>query len=223
MDDLNTWADDFAARHNLDRSAFYFQPGTEAEQTENALRPLDRIPRRYADALPDEPDVERWLAEILSMSIADSAGKRARPAVHSGPSLLILGATGTGKTHQAYGAVRAIAAFGVVSGWRGVTAPDLYARLRPRDGVDAEAEFSELADAPLLVLDDLGAAKNSPWVEEVGYRVINHRYESMRPTLITSNVPPRELATKLGERVASRLTEMTRRVVLKGADRRRAA
>ena len=92
--------------------------------------------------------------------------------------------------------------------------------MRPRHGVDSETEFRAAADAGLLVLDDLGVSKNSEWVEEVNYRLVNHRYENTLPTLFTSNVRPRDLAEALGERVASRLTEMTGRVILKGADRR---
>lgn len=222
-DDLNDWADAFAERHGLVRAGFYYQDGMEHEQTEGALKALTRIPPRYVRALADDADVERWLADMLKQAAEDSIGKRAMPSVTSGPSLLILGATGTGKTHQAYGAIRGIAAFGVRSMWRGVAAADLYAKLRPRHGVDSEAEFREIADAPLLMVDDLGAAKTSEWVEEVNYRLVNHRYESMLPTLFTSNVPPKQLSTALGERVASRLIEMTRRIVLKGDDRRRAA
>lgn len=221
-DDLNDWADSFAGRHGLVRAGFYFQDGMEIEQTEGALKALTRIPPRYANAFVDDPDVENWLADILKQAAEDSIG-RAMPSVRSGPSLLILGATGTGKTHQAYGAIRGIAAFGVRSMWQGIAAADLYAKLRPRHGVDSEAEFRSIADAPLLIVDDLGAAKTSEWVEEVNYRLVNHRYESMLPTLFTSNVRPRELTEKLGERVASRLIEMTRRIALKGEDRRRAA
>jgi len=43
----------------------------------------------------------------------------------------------------------------------------------------------------------------------------------MLPTLITTNLPIPELRTALGDRVTSRLAEMTERVVLTGPDRRR--
>ena len=57
----------------------------------------------------------------------------------------------------------------------------------------------------------------------ITYRLINHRYEHMLPTLITTNLPTAELRTALGDRVASRLAEMTERVILTGPDRRRTA
>jgi DNA replication protein DnaC len=87
--------------------------------------------------------------------------------------------------------------------------------------VDSEEEFRRYATARLLVIDDLGAAKGSEWVEEINYRLINHRYEHKMPTLITSNLLPKELGAALGERVTSRLVEMADRVVIEGTDRRR--
>ncbi len=165
-----------------------------------------RIPPRFRHAMADDPEVTAW---------CDSFGDGHR-------SLLIVGRTGTGKTFQAFGALRYLAANGVSVEWEAVTAPDLYARLRPREGVDTEAEFTRLATTGLLVLDDLGAAKASEWTEEVTYRLVNHRYDAMTPCLLTSNVPVDELRTALGDRVASRLVEMCQRVHLRGSDRRRA-
>ena len=164
-----------------------------------------RIPPRYRGAMADHPDVTAW-----------------RDRFTEGPgSLLIVGKTGVGKTYQAFGALRLLATSGVTVDWAATTAPDLYARLRPRDGGDPEAEFARFAEAELLVLDDLGAAKGSEWTEEITYRLIGHRHDAMTPCLITSNVQG-ELRKALGDRVASRLTEMCQRVVLRGDDRRRA-
>ena len=43
----------------------------------------------------------------------------------------------------------------------------------------------------------------------------------MLPTLITTNLPIADLRDAVGDRVASRLAEMTTRVILAGTDRRR--
>lgn len=179
------------------------------------------IPARYADAVADDTAVIDWLRRLLDQAVTDSV-MRVQVSVKTGPSLLILGPTGVGKTHQAFGVLRLLSQTGVRCAWKSIAAADLYAKLRPRHGVDSETEFRAVADAPLLLVDDLGAAKTSEWVEEVNYRLVNWRYERVLPTLFTSNVPPRELAGSLGERVASRLIEMAERVVLQGSDRRRA-
>jgi DNA replication protein DnaC len=164
-----------------------------------------RIPPRYRHAMASDAGVTAWC-------------ERYAPGCKS---LLILGPTGVGKTYQAFGALRMLAATGTAIEWAAVTEPDLYARLRPREGVDTEAEFARFASAELLLLDDLGAAKASEWTEEITYRLIGHRYDAMLPCLFTSNVPVGELKSVLGDRVASRLSEMCGRVNLRGGDRRR--
>lgn len=163
-----------------------------------------RIPPRYRHALASDPGVLAWCDTYPANT----------------QSLLILGRTGVGKTYQAFGALRTLAQRGIAADWLATTAPDLYALLRPRDGADSETEFRRFADAALLVLDDLGAAKPSEWTEEITYRLIGHRYDAMTPCLITSNVPVADLRKVLGDRVASRLTEMCQRIVLRGNDRR---
>ncbi|WP_037887188.1 ATP-binding protein [Streptomyces viridochromogenes] len=178
-----------------------------------------RIPARYRRALAGHPQITAWADQIASVGRPGPGG----PGIAEGPSLLIVGPTGTGKTHQAYGAVRALLTRGVRLRWEATTSADLHARLRPRAGHDAERDLQTLARCPLLLLDDLGAAKTSEWTEELTYRLINHRYEHMLPTLITTNLPTAELRTALGDRVASRLAEMTERVILTGPDRRRTA
>lgn len=201
----------------LDRERQHWIDDNRAASMERVQR---EIPGRFADAIVTVKDVADWVTELVTA--AGNVPAHMSPVVSAGPSLLLLGPTGTGKTHQAWGAIRALAASGAsLRRWQVVTAADLYARLRPRHGVDSEAEFDRYAKATVLVVDDLGAAKDSEWVEEVNYRLINYRYENGLPTVITSNVPVRELVSKLGERVASRLNEMARRVVLEGADRRR--
>jgi DNA replication protein DnaC len=186
------------------------------EHTERGLRSLERIPARYRDAELTDPAVIAW-----ARSLVDSArGRRGVPRIDRGRSLLLIGPTGTGKTHTAYAAIRVLALSGASCPWLFTTAADLYARLRPRHGVDSEAVFDTYTSVALLVLDDLGAAKGTEWNEEVNYRLINHRYEHEQPTLITSNVTPAKLGDAVGERVASRLVEMADRVVLKGSDRR---
>lgn len=187
------------------------------ENLKAGQRTWDRIPSRYADAVVSVPEVADWVRSVIR-SVADA--KMTIPRVGHGPSLLLVGGTGSGKTYQAYGAIRALTVSGASCPWIATTAADLYAALRPRHRVDSEEEFERYLRAAVLVLDDIGAAKGTEWNEEVNYRLINARYEREQPTLITTNVPAKDLQAALGERVTSRLVEMTRRVIIKGADRR---
>ncbi|WP_435272101.1 ATP-binding protein [Streptomyces parvulus] len=205
------------ANRGIDPAAATQEP---APETVTALELADaRIPARYRRALADHPQITTWADQIARAGRPGPTG----PGIAEGPSLLIAGPTGTGKTYQAYGAVRALLTRGVRLRWEATTSADLHARLRPRAGHDGERELQTLSRSPLLLLDDLGAAKTSEWTEELTYRLINHRYEHMLPTLITTNLPTAELRIALGDRVASRLAEMTERVILTGPDRRRTA
>lgn len=175
------------------------------EELEGQIR--ERVPLRFRSAVTDRADVLAWAAQFA----ADPA---------TAPSLLLLGPTGTGKTHQAYAAAR-VALTARKATWLATTATDMFATLRPRTGVDTEAVMDRYRNTMLLLIDDVGVAKQSEWVEEVTYRVLNGRYEQMRPTVITSNLVLPDLKHALGDRVASRLAETSVRIVLDGPDRRR--
>lgn len=168
-----------------------------------------RFPARYRDAAVDHPDVAEWVQAIA----ADPA---------AAPSLLLLGATGRGKTHAAYAALRAATvARPSIDTWLAITTADLLASLRPRADVDTEATMAGYRDAGILLIDDLGVAKHSEWTEETLYRIIDARYVHMRPTIYTTNLPLDALRDAIGDRIASRLSETCTRVVLDGPDRRR--
>jgi DNA replication protein DnaC len=206
------------ADRNIDPAAVH----TVAEEPE-PFSPLDALsagmPPRYQGAVADHPQVLAWARHVAEAAVAPSRG--ARRQVTTGPSLLMAGVVGAGKTHQAYGAVRRLVQSGVGVRWRATTAADLYADLRPRPGVDSERELAAVSRCPLLIIDDLGAAKTSDWTEEVTYRLINRRYNHMLPTLVTTNLAIKDLRAYLGDRVTSRLAQMTTRVEFDPVDRRR--
>lgn len=181
------------------------------------------IPFHYRAAIADQPDLRQWADIVATEARTDMVNRGRLSAIaHRGPSLLMLGSTGVGKTHQAFGAIRDLAITGVRASWVVTTAADMYAALRPRHGVDSESEFRRYRDARLLLVDDLGAdRKPTEFTEEVNFRLINWRYERHLPTLFTSNVLPGELGARLGDRVTSRLAEMCKRVPMKGNDKRR--
>lgn len=180
-----------------------------------------RFPARYRCAVATHPDVLAWV-EAAAKSRSQAGG------------LLLLGATGTGKTHQAYGALRAllpqtvelVEQSGYVGSWypddwRATTYADLNASMRPSNGNDPEATLKANRDTHILMIDDLAAARSSEWVEEHLYRLINGRYEAMRPTIFTTNLSPSDLREAVGDRIASRLAESCTRIVLDGPDLRR--
>ena len=190
--------------------------------TEQRDRMLERftdpevVPAMFQPARVTEPGVADWVASLVSLAAATRLTR-----VESGGSLLLVGPTGTGKTWQAYGALRALSESGAYCSWRFITAPDLFAQLRPRPNVDPEQVYESYASAHLLVLDELGAQRDSEWTGEYLGRLIDIRWKHQRATLITSNVLPEQFAHRFGDRITSRLAQMCTQVALTGPDRRR--
>src|SRR5215467_13566314 len=139
---LAAWREEFLAEFSIDRAALDESLQYEVEsqisaRPDSTVRTAptteDRIPQRYADALAENPEVRAWMAKLTGSALAS---RRVVVSVATGPSLLLLGITGTGKTWEAYGMVRGLTTLGVRSRWRMTTAADLYAKMRPRHGVD---------------------------------------------------------------------------------------
>lgn len=83
--------------------------------------------------------------------------------------------------------------------------------------------FDDLAQIPLLILDDLAAESGSEYMQEIVFGVINARAQSGRPMIITTNMTAAEMKkpTNAGSRrVFSRILGMCLPVEIKGEDRR---
>lgn len=109
----------------------------------------------------------------------------------NGRGLWIHGDVGTGKTSLAMLVARAAGEVG-----RSVavySVPQLLAELRGSFNPDSDASYDvlyeQLTSVDLLVLDDLGAEKQTEWVLEQLYRLVNERWQDGRAILATSNSP----------------------------------
>lgn len=71
----------------------------------------------------------------------------------------------------------------------------------------------------LLILDDIGVERGTPWTQERLYDLLNTRYNECKCTIFTSNLGPTEIEDKLGTRIVSRIRS-SKIVELKGNDRR---
>jgi DNA replication protein DnaC len=117
--------------------------------------------------------------------------------------LVLLGGYGSGKTHLA----AAIANQAIEQGQPVlfVVVPDLLDHLRATFGPDSpvayDQRFEEIRNAPLLVLDDLGAQSSTPWAQEKLFQLLNHRYNASLPTVVTSNYGLDEIDPRLRSRL----------------------
>jgi DNA replication protein DnaC len=145
------------------------------------------------------------------------------------PGLLLIGDPGSGKTHLAVAALRRI----IAKGFQGVffDYQNLLDRIRsgfdPNSGTSDREAYRVALDAEVLLLDDLGAHRVLPWIEDVVTSVITHRCNNRLALIATTNLPDTEagdrvshkqadgtvdyrrtLADQIGQRARSRLFEM---------------
>jgi len=132
--------------------------------------------------------------------------------------LMLEGGYGCGKTHLAAGIGHERLAQGDVVVF--LTVPDLLDHLRatysPQSEVGYDEVFERLRNAALLVLDDLGVENASEWAQEKLYQLLNHRYATKKPTVITTN----GFLKKLDPRLASRFSDsnLVSRVTINAPD-----
>jgi len=105
-----------------------------------------------------------------------------------------------------------------------VSVPEFYGELK--DTFDGKGEDSErtvmnrYSTAILLVLDDIGAEQITDWKRGVLYSLIDRRYREMKQTIITSNMTLDDIASRIDDRIASRIVEMGAVIAMAGEDYR---
>ena len=120
--------------------------------------------------------------------------------------LVFIGRNGCGKTHLAAAIANRCLSRGSLVLFS--TVIDLLEHLRatfvPTSTEVYDQLFAKMREAELLVLDDLGAQQSSPWANEKLFQLLNYRYNSQFPTIITTNNPDLQ---GIEERIRSRMTD----------------
>lgn len=137
-------------------------------------------------------------------------------ALHTGRSALLVGKPGTGKTHLALAIAQHV--MRRQCSVRFSTVQRVFRAVKEtwsREAETSEAQAVAMFTKPdLLILDEVGVQFGSATEQQLLFDILNHRYESMKPTLLLSNLPVAEVQTFLGERIMDRLREDGGRVLV---------
>lgn len=123
--------------------------------------------------------------------------------------LVFMGETGCGKTHLAAAIVNYRYEAGKPALF--VVVPEFLDHLRstfsPDSKVSYDDVFESVKTAPLLVLDDFGEQSTTPWAREKLYQMLNYRYNSRLPTVVTTRLSFDEILGEVDPAISSRLVD----------------
>jgi len=117
--------------------------------------------------------------------------------------LVLQGVNGCGKTHLA----ASIANYRLQEGKSTffVIVPELLDHLRstfsPESKVPYDEFFEEIKQSPVLILDDFGEQSATSWAQEKLYQLINHRYNTRLPMVVTTCLSLDEIENRISSRM----------------------
>lgn len=141
--------------------------------------------------------------------------------LRDGKGLLFFGSVGTGKTYYA----ACIANRLIEKGYRvkftnfATLTNEIQATFEGKQAV-----IDDLNRYPLLIIDDLGAERNSEFMQEMVFNIIDGRYRAGLPLIITTNLTAEEIKKPQDvrcSRIYDRILEMCFPVEVQGVSRRR--
>lgn len=126
---------------------------------------------------------------------------------HTAKNIILMGATGAGKTHLATAILREQAA--AYRHARYITSAQVVSAIRDTWGKKETSEssvFVELAHEDLLLIDEVGQRDTGENAQEILSQLIDMRYKRA-PTIITTNLTQEQLKKHLGDRAFDRIAE----------------
>lgn len=198
----------------------------EEEEQRKRIELLRDIERNKRASFP-ESDMESW-----TFDKDDGTDPRTIKAMRGyvehfaefkakGKGLLLYGPCGTGKTFAAACVANALLDKGytcLMTNFHRIVSKVSGMRDDKLDFLDSFNRYD------LLILDDLGAERDTEYMAEMVYNIIDARYRAGFPMIITTNLTSEKLKQPNNiseQRIYSRLFERCHPIQVEGADRRR--
>lgn len=190
------------------------------EQEAQLKRERERVQELFSFSLVDERFRESTFDNLIEtpdnakgIRIAKNYVEHFDEMYRLGKGLLLYGPTGTGKTFLADCIANALMEKGV-----SVLVTSIIALTRGM-GEHLPSVLEKMSNARLLVLDDFGAERFTDFKSEQIFDVIDTRYSSKKPMIITTNYPLSELKKAENirqQRVNERILEVCHPVKMDG-------
>ena len=154
----------------------------------------------YSDKNENGVTPKKRMTQIFKACVefANNFGKETK-------NLLFLGEAGLGKTHLSLAIVNEV----MSKGYEAVYSPagTLFDRIEKEHFAYSGSDdfLDTVLNCDLLVIDDLGTEFSTQFTVSCVYNIINSRILSRKPTIISTNLTPRELEEKYTQRITSRV------------------
>ena len=210
----------------------------ERQKAEDAEQELKRhLDKFKAYSLMDErferSTFENWVHNDQNREIYELGKKYCEnwdKIFKSNYGLLLYGSAGSGKTYLSFAIANELYRLG--KSVMAISVSALLAAIKDsfdkQDGIGEAQVMRAVGDASLLILDDFGIEYRTGWAYEKLYAIIDRRYRSAKPLIITTNLSLEELRRNLmlmdgktgqtdgSERIYDRIMEMCLRREVKG-------
>jgi DNA replication protein DnaC len=163
----------------------------EAEKREALIRSYKNkgIPPRFYDVT-----WENWIQDTEEKRKAFTTAKQAWKT-----NLFLCGKSGTGKTHLAMCLAKDGASYRRL--------PDIFREVRSSfEDLKTEQEFiNYYGTVKLLVIDEIGRQKYSPFEQNLFFEIIDKRWNNILPTTLVTNLNEKEFSQEYGTAIVDRL------------------
>ncbi|MBQ8912209.1 MAG: ATP-binding protein [Clostridia bacterium] len=147
--------------------------------------------------------------------------KYAEKGVEQGENLVLMGATGLGKTHLSTSIARCAMEGGasvIYESAENLFADFQYERFERNRADNAASRTDPYFESDLLIIDDLGSEFSNQFTVATLYNLLNTRLNHKKATLLNTNLSAKELLERYDRRITSRILGEFTLLTLEGRD-----